>query len=108
MEREMGLTMEIVPTNSTEEGCPGGVASADMEKCELLHCLCEIICITCSCLWDYVRPAWLACHCVMQRDHVEVTGWVFSSSENNLSIFGYVYSCRTKVDVAAMGTELRN
>ena len=104
----MGPTKEIVPSNSTEEGGPGGVACASMEKCELLHCSCEIIGITCSCLWGNVRPARLALHCVMQRDHVEVTGWVFNSGEDNLSIIGNVHSRRTKVDGAVMDTELRN
>ena len=44
----------------------------------------------------------------MQRDHVEVMGWVFSSSEDGLPILGYFHSRRTKVDGASMGTELRN
>ena len=39
----MRPTKEIVSTNSTEEGGSGGVASAGMEICELLYCLCEII-----------------------------------------------------------------
>ena len=103
----MGPTKEIVPTNSTEEDGPGWVACAGMGKCELLHCSCEIIGISCSCLWDHVKLAWLALYCVIQRDHVEVTGWVFSSGENDVSILGNVHSRRVKVDCAAMGTELR-
>ena len=49
-EREMEPTKEIVMTNSTEEGGPGGVSCAGMEKSQLLRCLCEIIGISCSCL----------------------------------------------------------
>ena len=50
----------------------------------------------------------MAFYCVMQRDHVEVTGGVFSSSENDVSILGNVHGRRPKVDGAAMGTEFRN
>ena len=104
----MGPSKEVVTMNSTEEGGPGGVSCAGMENGQLLHCSCEIIGISCSCLWDHVRTARLALHCVMQRDHVEVMGGGFSSGENNFSILGNIHSRMTKVDSAAMGTELRN
>ena len=39
----MGPSKEVVTTNSTEEGGPGGVSCAGREKSQLLHCLCEII-----------------------------------------------------------------
>ena len=104
----MGPTKEIVMTNGTEEGGPGGVSCADMEKSQLLHCSCEIIGISYSCLWNHVRMARLALHCVMQRDHAEVMGGVFSSGENNLSILGNVHGCRSKVDGAAISIEFRN
>ena len=47
-------------------------------------------------------------YCAMQWDHVEVTGSVFSSGENGVSILGHVHGRRSKVDGAAMGTEFRN
>ena len=50
----------------------------------------------------------MAFYCVMQWDHVEVTGRVFSAGENDVSIPGHVHSRRSKVDSADMGTEFRN
>ena len=94
--------------NSKEEGGPGWVSCAGMEKGELLHYYCEVIGICCSCLGDHVGTIRVALHCVVQRDHVEVTGGVFSSGENDLSILGNMHGCKTKVDSATMGTELRN
>ena len=104
----MGPSKEAVTANGTEEGDPGGVSCASMEKGQLLHCSCEIIGICCSCLGGHVRMVRVALHCVVQRDHVEVTGGVFSSGENNLFILCIVHGHGTKVDSAAMGTELRN
>ena len=104
----MEPSKEVVTANGTEEGGPDGVSCASMEKGQLLHCSCEIIGICCSCLEDHVRTVQVAFHCVVQRDHAGVTGGVFCSKENNLSILGNVHNCRTKVDGAAMGTELRN
>ena len=106
--REMGPTKEIVVAYSTEEGGPGWVACADMEKSELLPCSCEIIGTACSCLCDRWRPALFGCDCVMQWYHVEVTGWVFISGEYNLPLLGNIHGCRTKVDGAPMSAELRH
>ena len=78
-ECEMGPSKEVVTTNGTEEGDPCGVSYASMEKGQLLHCSCEIIGICCSCLGGHVGTARVALHCVVQRDHVDVTGRVFSS-----------------------------
>ena len=72
----MGPSKEVVTANGTEEGGPGGVSCASMEKGQLLHFSCEIIGIFRSCLGDHVRTARVALHCVMQRDHVEFTGGV--------------------------------
>ena len=63
--REMGPTEEIVPSYSTQEGGPGWVACTGMEKCELLHCSCEIIDIACSGLGNRGRPVLWGCDCVM-------------------------------------------
>ena len=104
----MGPSKEVVTTNCTEEGGLGRIPCANMEKGQLLCCSCKIIGIGCSCLWDHVRMVRVVRHWVVQRDHVEVTGRVFCSGENNLSILGDVHGRWTKVDGAAMGTELRN
>ena len=104
----MEPSKEVVTANGMEKCGPGGVSCASMEKGELLHCSCEIKDICCSCLEDHVRTVRVALHCVVQRDHVGVMGGVFCSRENNLSIFDNVYGHRTKMDGAAMGTELEN
>ena len=75
----MGPSNEVVTANGTEEGSLGGVSYASTEKGQLLHCFCEIIGICCSCLGDHVRTTQLALHCVVQRNHLEVTGGVFCS-----------------------------
>ena len=98
----------IVPTYSSEEGGPGGVACAGMEKSELLHCACEIVGITCSGWGDRGWPVLLDCDRVMQWYHVGVPGWVFNSGEDNLAIFGNIHGYRTKVDGAPMSAELRH
>ena len=105
---EMGPTNEIVPTYSTEEGGPGWVACTGMEKSELLHCSCEIIGTTCNGVGDRGRPVLGGCDCVMQWYHVEVTGWVFISGEDNLPILVNIHGHRTKVDGAPMSAELRH
>ena len=80
LEHEMGPSKEVVTANGMEEGGPGGVPCASMEKGQLFRCSCKIVGIVCSCLWDHVRTAWLALQrCVVQRDHVEVIGGVFCS-----------------------------
>ena len=63
---EMGPTNIIVPTYSTEEGGPGGVVYAGMEKSELLHCACEIIGTIRSGVGAHGRPDQWDCDCVMQ------------------------------------------
>ena len=105
---EMGPTNEIVPTYSTEEGGPGWVARAGMEKSKLLHFSCKIIGTTCSGLGDRVRSVLWRCDCVMQWYHVEVLGWVFNSCEDNLAIFGNIHGRRTKLDGAPISAELRH
>ena len=105
---EMRSTDEIVPTYSTEEGGSGWVACAGMEKSKLMHCSCEIVGITCSGCGDHGRPVCWGCDCVMQWYHVEVSGWVLNSGEDNLAILGNIHGCRTKVDGAPMSTELRH
>ena len=104
----MELSKEVVSANGTEEGDPGGVPCASMEKGQLLCCSCKIIGIGCSCMRYNGMMAWLALHCVVKRDHVEVMGGVFCSRENNLSIFGDMHGRWTKVDRVAMSTELGN
>ena len=102
----MGSSEEVVRVNDTEIRGTGGVPCASMEKGQLLCCSCKIIGIGCSCRQYNVRVAWPALHCAVQWDHVEVTGGVFCSRQNNLSIFGDVHCHWTKVDRTAMGTEL--
>ena len=100
----MGPSKEVVMANGTKEGGLSGVSCASIKKCQLLHCSFEIIGICCSCSGDHVRTVRVALHCVVQRDHAEVTGGVFCSGENSLSILGDVHGRSTKVDSAAMGT----
>ena len=104
----MGPTEETVPTYSTEEGKPGWVACTGMEKSKLLHCSCEIICTTYNGVGDRGRLVLGGYDCVMQWYHVEVTGWVFSPGEDNLSILGNIHDRRTKVDGTPMSAELRH
>ena len=79
-----------------------------MEKSEPLHCACEIIGITCSDWGDCGWPVLWGCDCVMQWYHVEISGWLLNSGEDNLAIFGNILGYRTKVDGAPMGAKLRH
>ena len=102
----MGPSKEVVTANGMEEGGPSGVSCASMEKRQLLHYSCEIIGICCRWLGDHFRRVWMALHCVVQRDHVEVTGGVFVLERITFPFL--VTWLQGQSGFTTMGTELRN